>query len=740
MVGNGGCFCRKICYNPVILFEGEPDLKLSRLIFPPDGASRGTLRAHRAYLAVLLTLLGVGIGFLGLWLTACADAALPQAELYRSYLDHPLLLALNLFPPLLLAWLGYFLSGRCWCGVLLSGLFGVGLPLINYYKVMLRGDPMRASDILLLRTAGGIMSQYEFERTAEVNTAVALLGAMLAFAVLLMPRGDKRRRARALGAAACVLLGVGAYLGAYADEAVYERTANDSLINIWSDNEVYLSRGFALSFLHSVPELFPEKPEGYDARAAQTLLESFPDEDIPEGEKVAVMGVMLEAFCDLTDFDALAGFDTVQEVYAPWHALEEQSLSGRLLTNIFAGGTVDTEWGFLTGASEHDEYRGATGSYVRYFTAQGYAAHYAHPGYSWFYDRERVNDYLGFERSVFTENGFGELVDPYVAMWHSDQQLADYLLADLDAADGSPLFSFAVSYQNHGPYAETESAVPYVSPEASGWSQESCNILNNYIFGVNETVREYVRLTQELDARDTPVVLVLFGDHKPWMGNGGSVYEEMGIDFDTSTLAGFRNYYATPYLIWANRAAKEVLGADFTGDGGDFSPCFLMTRLFDACGWDGPGYMQLSRAMRDISPLLDDEGFIGFENDGFVNSGQVIAAVSHHPVIQAMIEEYKKLHFTNADGTTNAVGCPHLNTDVMERFGLVPNGREQVVAGIHVYPADFFNPLDSATGKLVKTENTYSIHWYSMSWLPKRVRIKAKLGRMARRLMKVIIK
>ena len=330
------------------------------------------------------------------------------------------------------------------------------------------------------------------------------------------------------------------------------------------------------------------------------------------------MGVMLEAFCDLTDFDALAGSDTVQEVYAPWHALEEQSLSGRLLTNIFAGGTVDTEWGFLTGASEHDEYRGATGSYVRYFTAQGYAAHYAHPGYSWFYDRERVNDYLGFERSVFTENGFGELVDPYVAMWHSDQQLADYLLADLDAADGSPLFSFAVSYQNHGPYAETESTVPYVSPEASGWSQESCNILNNYLFGVNETVREYVRLTQELDARDTPVVLVLFGDHKPWMGNGGSVYEEMGIDFDTSTLAGFRNYYATPYLIWANRAAKEVLGADFTGDGGDFSPCFLMTRLFDACGWAGPSYMQLSRAMRDISPLLHTNGL--FLHDGVLTS------------------------------------------------------------------------------------------------------------------------
>ena len=58
--------------------------------------------------------------------------------------------------------------------------------------------------------------------------------------------------------------------------------------------------------------------------------------------------------------------------------------------------------------------------------------------------------------------------------------------------------------------------------------------------------------------------------------------------------------------------------ADFTGDAGDFSPCFLMTRLFDACGWAGPGYMQLSRAMRDISPLLHTNGL--FLHDGVLTS------------------------------------------------------------------------------------------------------------------------
>ena len=142
--------------------------------------------------------------------------------------------------------------------------------------------------------------------------------------------------------------------------------------------------------------------------------------------------------------------------------------------------------------------------------------------------------------------------------------------------------------------------------------------------------------------------------------------------------------------------------------------------------------------VRDISPLMDDEGFIGFENDQYVASGLTIASVPHHPVVQAMIEEYQNLHFVNADGITNAVGCPHLNTDVMEHFGLVRNGQEQTVAGIHVYPADFFNPLDSVTGKLAKTENTYSIHWYSMSWLPWYKQIKVKIGRIYRRMKRAI--
>ena len=185
------------------------------------------------------------------------------------------------------------------------------------------------------------------------------------------------------------------------------------------------------------------------------------------------------------------------------------------------------------------------------------------------------------------------------------------------------------------------------------------------------------------------------------------------------------DYLAMPFMMEAYAAKKYAFVSD-------------VMRLIVLEQYGGVYFDTDVELVRDLAPLMDDEGFIGFENDQYVNSGQGIAAMPHHPVVQAMIEEYRKLHFTSTDGTINAVGCPHLNTDVMERYGLVRNGKEQRVAGIHVYPAEFFNPLDSVTGKLTKTENTYSIHWYSMSWLPKSVQIRSRMGRMVRRIMKEI--
>ena len=272
---------------------------------------------------------------------------------------------------------------------------------------------------------------------------------------------------------------------------------------------------------------------------------------------------------------------------------------------------MDTEWGYLTGYSEHEEFRSPVNTYVRYFKSQGYDALYRHPGYSWFYNRSNVNEYLGFDECVFNDTGFGDLISISDALYHSDKVLVDYLLNDIDSRTETddPLFLFSVSYQNHGPYPSETYWEEYVTPEMTGWSMESCCVINNYLAGIRSTVNEMCRMAEELEKRDEPVVFVFFGDHKPWMGNGNSVYTEMGINMDVSTLDGFYNYYATPYVIYANQAARDLLGNDFAEPGGDFSPCFLMTKVFDECGWEGPGFMQLQREMREVSPLMSSNGW-----------------------------------------------------------------------------------------------------------------------------------
>ena len=45
-----------------------------------------------------------------------------------------------------------------------------------------------------------------------------------------------------------------------------------------------------------------------------------------------------------------------------------------------------------------------------------------------------------------------------------------------------------------------------------------------------------------------------------------------------------------------------------------------MTEVFDQCGWEGPGFMQLSRAVRDITPLLHVQGL-------YLDEGALVGAL-----------------------------------------------------------------------------------------------------------------
>lgn len=578
----------------------------------PKGSPKIYEPWHHVWLSVCLTLLGCLPGLLSLPLAAASSSELDYQQLLDWYLQTPALVILNLLPGVLLIWLWYFLTGRCWLSYLLTALPVLGIAFTNYFKIQLRGDPFLAEDLKLVSEAGGIVGNYSLElNQLLIEVLLFALGGLL-FALALMPRGVRRRKVRLIGAACALVVTVLSFPLVFFDQELYQETTNQEFINQWSDTQTFLSHGVVYPFLYSGQNMLPSPPEGYSAHVGEEALAQYEDQDIPQSKKVNVVGVMLEAFCDLTDFESLGEQRGVREVYEPWHELEEESVSGDLLTNIFAGGTVDSEWCFLTGYSQYEDFRAPVDSYVWYLRSQGYTTRGSHPGYAWFYNRQNINQYLGFEEYWFSENHYEELVDPVGAIWNSDHLLMEEILDDLQdqlEADNGPVFSFSVSYQNHGPYESgyTSSEV-YLDPEKTGLPEETCNIFNNYLHGINITISAVTAMTDRLEEMEEPVVLVLFGDHKPWGGNGNSAYLGAGANFDLSTLDGFYEYYSTPYLIWANSAAKEVLDNDFQGDGGDFSPCFLMEELFDQCGWDGPAFMQLARDTREVTPLVHQQG------------------------------------------------------------------------------------------------------------------------------------
>lgn len=131
--------------------------------------------------------------------------------------------------------------------------------------------------------------------------------------------------------------------------------------------------------------------------------------------------------------------------------------------------------------------------------------------------------------------------------------------------------------------------------------------------------------------------------------------------------------------------------------------------------------------------LLDNEAFFAFENDCAVATGLGFGAVAGHPAVEAMIEEYASL-IPEADVAFEFIGCPELNTKALLSRGLKLDGSLQIVEGAVILPIEYMNPYDDPTGRLTRTENTLSIHWYSKSALSRRSILRSKITRPFHRL------
>ncbi len=563
-------------------------------------------------------------------------------EVFTSYFNHPMVLLLNLLPPALLILLLYGLLGRAWLACLITALPVLGLSIANYFKLVFRDDPILASDLLLIKEAGKMLDNYHLYPAFRVVIAIAV-GVVLVVLLSKLAKGKPKLPWRLVPAALSVAAAI-AVVPKYTSAAVYDANAAYEHLNYLAETQVYMARGFLYPFLHSTAQLFPNPPDGYDEAAIQNLIAQHQDADIPEDKKVNIVGIMLEAFADFSGYDSI---EFQQDVYAPYHALEAEGYSGTLVDNIFAGGTVNTERAFLTGLLTSDyTFRQDSAAYPWYLKSQGYKTSGDHPCYEWFYNRLNTNPHLGIDTYRYVENYYGALTGDTVAL---DSiffpELEQSIFQQLEA-DDTPLFSFSVSYQGHGPYEKDKcwwgEIEDYIANE--NLTTESRYILANYLGSVKDTAQHIADLADAFREREEPIVLVIFGDHKPWMGNGNTVYQELGIDLTSGSEEALMNYWTTRYLFWANDAAKEVLGTNLQGEGPAVAPCFLMNLLFQQLGWTGDAYMQTADTFMDTFPVIHNSGFC------FNADGQLVTELT--PEQKNLVQQfrclsyYRKTHFT----------------------------------------------------------------------------------------------
>lgn len=574
--------------------------------FPDSGWGRV---AAVVWTAVLLLAASLGVGMLSL----SFGPVKYEKEMFDSYFQVPGLVLLNVLPVILLTFLLWFVTGRAGLGFGITTAAVMTLTMVNILKIRLRNDPLMMEDLKLISEAGGVAGKYNLSLTQEQWRGIAIAVLLIVIVSVLTHRFRMKRRqgwGKVRLAGCFVLLAVTGVLWktVYLSENIYNATINKCGINHYSNVDEFQSRGFVYPFLYSYKKSVDTPPEGYKKKEAAEILNSYEDADIPEEKKINVVSVMLESYADLSK---LVDNDAIDAVYEPLHEIESQSISGGLVSDVFMGNTVQTERAFLTGYNRMGSFRSASNSYVRYLASQGYTTEGSHPGYDWFYNRVNINENLGFEQYYFFDDYYSNTgMNKDTLILDSDALFFPEVVKMMQNSieeTGKPYFSFHVSYQNHGPYYTDHlfrEGQEYVTPEDTGWSQESCTILNNYLGNIADTTEQLQKTLDALEEYDEPVVFVAFGDHLPWLGDDNSVYLETGMDISTDTEEGYLNHFTTPYFFWANSAAKEVLGSDFTGEGDTISPCFLMNDLFEALGWTGDAYMQYTRSVRETCPIL----------------------------------------------------------------------------------------------------------------------------------------
>ncbi|MBE7054003.1 MAG: LTA synthase family protein [Ruminococcaceae bacterium] len=524
----------------------------------------------------------------------------------------PILLVLNFIPYFLVMLFLYAIFNRVWISFLITDLILTIALFVNHYKVVLRSETFKFTDIILVQEALNITQNYSFSLSFKM-LLVALIGIVaLVMTILIVKNKKGEYLKRFIAFTLSIVLMVTSFLGIYLNKQFYDSIP--ILAGDFNEVEIMSHKGFIYSFLTGIKRIEYKKPEGYTEEKQKNIMSKY--EDVSSDYKPDIIAVMSESFFDIEQCEKIE-FYPGMEPFDNFKKLKEEAMWGDMIVAGFGGGTVATEFEFLTGTNlslidgslpnAYDTFiKKSVYSLPQVLKSQGYDTLAIHPGNKWFYNRESAYAKLGFDDFISIEDIKKpvEQVNYYTADSVTSKLIIDNYKNHIENSK-NPYFSFTVTIQNHGPYDpnKTYEDKRYVRPD--GMSNEFYNSVNNYVEGMQDSDEFIGDIMEYINSVDRPTYFVFFGDHLPYFDN--QIYNEyLGYDVSCSTEESLIKKYKVPYLICANDAAKKHMkenGMELkNGEQPLISANFLSAKLVDYMGASVPKFYQF---LNDVSKKIN---------------------------------------------------------------------------------------------------------------------------------------
>lgn len=121
--------------------------------------------------------------------------------------------------------------------------------------------------------------------------------------------------------------------------------------------------------------------------------------------------------------------------------------------------------------------------------------------------------------------------------------------------------------------------------------------------------------------------------------------------------------------------------------------------------------------VKSFDELLYQNAFCGYQNEKEINLGLGFGATANNSFVQKIMDEYEQMEFIGEDGNLNLIPCPIIQTNVLEKLGVVIDGQYQCLSNITVYPERVFCGKSQRTRRIYRTDMTYAIHHFDASWM-----------------------